>query len=229
MNFSSLLEALVELFYPRLCVVCHRNLVSGESFLCSACLQDMPLTDESYFGEDVLPDRFTEESRPEALYSLFYYSKYNDYKNLIYAVKYRSKQELGVYLGKMLGERIKELASIDAILPIPLHPRREKKRGFNQAMKIAAGIAEVLGVEMMDRAVVRIKNNASQTGMNPEERQKNVENIFRLEDPALFEGKHVLIVDDVITTGATIASCANALKEAANVRFSLACLARTLL
>lgn len=226
-NACSFCQAFIRLLFPPLCVVCGRSLVRGEQHVCSVCLADFPLTDCSYQSDESLLETFDEAYRPKVLYALFYYSKYSDYRNLIYAVKYRSRKELGVYLGRMLGERIVGYSGVEGIVPVPLHPRRERKRGYNQARQIALGIAEVMHIPVLDQVVVRVRNNASQTGKNAGERQKNVEDIFKLTGPEQVRGKHILIVDDVITTGATLRSCIRTLAEAGEVGFSLGCLART--
>ena len=213
----SFLYALIDLLYPRLCVVCRKGLTRGENFVCTSCLYDFPFSDVSVSSDRELPGK---------IYSLFYYNKYSDYKNLIHAVKYRSKKELGIFLGRMLGERLQEVR-VDGIVPVPLHPKREKKRGFNQSYQIALGVAEVLQAEIWDKVIVRTRNNVTQTSLEPEERKKNVENIFALTDAAKVAGKHVLVIDDVVTTGATVHACMKTLAEAGEVRFTLACLART--
>ncbi len=229
-SYSSLLKSLLslkELFYPRLCVVCGRGLTAGERFMCTFCQADFPFSDETFQTNEVIWEQWMPGGDLLALYSLFYYSKYSDYKNLIYAVKYRSRKELGVYLGRMLGNKLAGGKQIAGIVPVPLHPHRQKKRGFNQAVQIAQGMAEVLNVEVMEGVVVRVRNNVSQTGKSADERQKNVENIFELRDADRVRGKHILLVDDVITTGATIRECMKVMAQAGGVRFSLACLART--
>lgn len=225
--FGEAAESLIELFYPRLCVVCRQSLMKGEIYFCSGCLADFPFADSDFgTGEEVLV-RFDPLCRPGKLFALYYYNKYSEYRNLIYLIKYHSHRKLGVYLGKMLGQRIKDTCKADCIVPIPLHWKREKERGFNQACEIANGMSEVLGIEVLNDVVVRVKNNVSQTGKNPGERLRNVENIFSLHCPEKIRGRHILLLDDVITTGATIGACLKVLSEAGNVRFSLACLAQT--
>lgn len=226
--FFSFLSSFVEMLYPRLCVVCQQALTEGEHFLCTSCLADFPFSDAVLAGDAELLRTFEPDCRPEALYSLFYYDKHSPYRNLIYAVKYRSRKKLGVYLGEMLGERLDKQLRFDAIVPVPLHPRRQRQRGFNQAFRIALGLQQVLQTEILDQVLIRTRNNRSQTHLGTEERHKNVENIFELKDAAAVKGKHLLIVDDVITTGATIKSCVTGLAAAGDVKFSLACLARTM-
>lgn len=226
-SLVSVSHSFIRLVFPRLCGACGRGLVGGERFLCTACLADFPFSDDVFTSEMRLLADFEESCRPEKFYSLFYYNKYDNYRHLVYAVKYHSRKELGVYLGRMLGNRMQGKTDADCIVPVPLHPKREKSRGFNQSRQIAQGVAEVLGIEILDNVLIRVRDNKSQTGKNVEERRKNVENIFRLEHPERIKGRHVLLIDDVVTTGATIRSCLRAMSEAGDVRFSLACLART--
>lgn len=144
-------------------------------------------------------------------YSLFYYDKNSNYKNLIHAVKYASDRKLAFFLGKMLGERIKDICMADCIIPVPLHPRRERKRGFNQALIIAEGIASVLDIPVCANALVRVCDNVSQTGKSAMERRENVKDIFEFRNVLSPGFQHILLVDDVITTGATICSCLSAI------------------
>lgn len=220
--------SVVDLLFPRVCVVCENSLVRGEKYLCTSCLADFPFTEAAYDAGENLLEHFDAAFRPEKLYALFYYNKYDVYKKLIYSIKYHSYKQLAFYLGQLLGEHIPDTCKADVIVPIPLHPRRLRERGYNQALEIARGIARVLSLEILDDVVVRTRNNVSQTGKNASERVKNVRDIFQLKNPQKIIGKHVLLVDDVITTGATIGSCLQVLAQAGDVRFSLGCLARTL-
>lgn len=221
------LLALKELFYPGRCRVCDTVLVGNEQYLCAACLADFPVLHEGFDKERALLDSFAPACRPEALHALFYYNKFSPYKQLIYGIKYGGDRKLGVYLGRMLGSKMKGKSAADAILPVPLHPKRERERGFNQAREIARGVAEVLGIELLDDVLVRTRNNVSQTGKTASERLANVSGIFELRRPERIAGRHVLLLDDVITTGATIGACLEALSSAPDTRISLACLART--
>ena len=219
--------SLMDLLYPSVCNVCGESLVRSEQYLCTSCLADFPFADKDYStGEGVL-GLFEESYRPKELYSLFYYNKYSPYKNLIYLVKYHSYRQLGVYLGRMLGEQLLASCQADCIIPIPLHKKKQKARGFNQALEIAKGISEILKIEVLDDVVLRTQNNVSQTGKNSAERLKNVENIFELKRPERIQGRSVLLIDDVITTGSTIGSCLRELATAGDVKFYLGCLAQT--
>lgn len=224
----SVWASVIDLFYPRVCEVCGESLVRNEKYLCTACLGDFPFTDEIFDSGKSVLDQFEPSCRPECLHSLFYYNKYSNYKNLIYLIKYHSYCCLGEYLGRMLGERIVSTCQADCIVPVPLHKKRERERGFNQAYEIARGVSEVLQIEICNDVVFRVQNNVSQTGKSASERFENVENIFELRNPEKISGRHVLLLDDVITTGATIGSCLRVLACAGDVKFSLGCLARTI-
>lgn len=220
-------KAVVELFYPRICVVCEKSLVRGEEYLCSVCLADFPFSDEAYSTQTNVLMHIDESYRPEMLFSLYYYNKHSPYKQLIYRVKYLSHRVLGRRLGRMLGEKMRGHCHADCIVPVPLHPKREKTRGFNQAAEIAKGIADVLHIPVFEDVICRVRNNVSQTGKNAAERLENVENLFEMRCAQKIRGRHVLLVDDVITTGATIGACLRVLSHAEDVRFSLGCLAQT--
>ncbi len=222
-----ILASVTDLFYPRVCEVCGRSLAGGEQYICTHCLADFPFTDETFETGNALLEGFPENYRPWKLHTLYYYNKYSEYKNLIYLIKYQSYRQLALYLGTMLGEKMVGACLADCIIPVPLHPKREKLRGFNQAAEIAKGINRVLQLELMGNVVLRTRNNVSQTGKNAAERLKNVEDIFSLVAPEKIQDRHVLLVDDVITTGATIGSCLQILARAEGVSFSLGCLAQT--
>ena len=145
----------------------------------------------------------------------------------MYAIKYRFNKELGVWAGKMLGERMKDISGIDCIIPVPLHPKREKERGFNQAFMIGTGIASVLSVRVASGVLKRVVNTPSQTGLERGQRADNVAEAFELGDTACVEDCHVLLVDDVVTSGATIRACMMELSKIKGIRVSVACLGKS--
>lgn len=218
--------SLVNLLFPGMCIVCGDSLVKGEEYICTGCLADFPFANQIHTTGGDMFRHIEAYCCPERFYTLFYYSKYSNYKNLIYRVKYHSHRRLGVYLGRMLGMQMAGHCQADCIIPIPLHRKRERERGFNQAFEIAKGVSEVLGVEIFNDVVFRIRNNGSQTQKNAGERLKNTENIFELRDASKIEGRHILLLDDVVTTGATVGSCLQVLSQARQVTFSLGCLAQ---
>lgn len=221
------LKSLEELFFPPLCQVCGRLLCRNELHICIPCLTQIPLLpDESEGIMPVMLKEYEGPGQPEQLFALFYYDRYDAYKNLLYHIKYRSRRSLAFALGRLLGKKMKGRCHADCIVPIPLHPKRERARGFNQAREIARGVATELGIEVLDQVIARVCNTRSQTGKNINERRENVSGIFTLLRPEAIRDRHVLLLDDVVTSGATMESCLRTLAAAGNVRFSLACLAQ---
>lgn len=223
---GSSLKSLEELFFPPLCQVCGRVLCRNELHICTPCLIQMPFLPCNW-GEKlpVMLREYDGPGHPEKLFVLFYYDRNDIYKNLLYNIKYRSNRSLAFTLGRLLGKKMKGRCQADCIIPIPLHPKRERARGFNQAREIARGVATELGIEVLDHVIARVCNTRSQTGKNINERRDNVSGIFTLLRPEAIQNRHVLLLDDVITSGATMESCLRTLAAAGNVRFSLACLA----
>ncbi len=221
---SSIFSSFFRLLYPRACVVCGDVLVDGEPFLCSVCLSGLPLNE----GVDEEADEaLANDLGVGYLYWLFRYDRASDFHKLVYAIKYRSNRELGVWAGKMLGERMQDDRGIDCVIPVPLHPEREKERGFNQAFMIGMGIASVLGVRVESGVLSRVVNTPSQTGLERGQRADNVAEAFELRDTVCVEGCHVLLVDDVVTSGATIRACMIELSKIKGVRVSVACLGKS--
>ena len=221
---SSFFSNFFRLLYPRACVVCGDVLVDGEPFLCSVCLSGLPLND----GIDEEADEvLANDLGIGHLYWLFRYDRASDFHKLVYVIKYRFNKELGVWAGKMLGERMKDISGIDCIIPVPLHPKREKERGFNQAFMIGTGIASVLSVRVASGVLKRVVNTPSQTGLERGQRADNVAEAFELGDTACVEDCHVLLVDDVVTSGATIRACMMELSKIKGIRVSVACLGKS--
>lgn len=153
--------------------------------------------------------------------SFFSYQKHTNYAHLIHKLKYQHRDDIGTLLGEMCGVELQKsgfLSDVDALVPIPLHPRRERKRGYNQSEIIAKGISEVTGVPVLTSAIIRSVNTKTQTRKNKTERAQNVSGIFSVQDATALEGKHIVIIDDVITTGATCISCAETILKESNVK-----------
>ena len=222
-----LLHSLSLLFFPRQCPVCGKVLVKGEKLFCTQCLAEFPWCDPDFPDNTDNIRNIPEDLRPDKIYSLFRYSKGADTKNLLFAIKYRNRPDLALELGNMLGKRLKDTLEGDLIIPVPLHPKRLRQRGYNQSSKIAEGISEATGIPFSETVVSRIVNTSTQTGKNAEERFSSLNGAFRLDDENAVRGKHIIIADDVITTGATAGSCLKTISAAGKVRFTLVCIART--
>ncbi len=226
-------QELADMVWPRRCGVCGGFLDTEERYVCAECLKDMPLT---YFwswrgnpAEQILWAR----TYLEGVVSLFYYSRDNDYKELLHAVKYGGNVATGRWLGRILGEKMREAAYPlpDVIVPVPLHWRRQWKRGYNQAEVIARGISEGLSgdIPVLTGILRRVRYSTSQTRMSVGSKWENVSGSFVLIDNITaaerLSGRHVLLVDDVLTTGATVEACWDALRVIPDIRVSYASIA----
>jgi ComF family protein len=187
----------------------------------------MPRTENHLEKENKLTELFYGRAKIEAGTSLFNFKKGSQYRKLLHLLKYQNKTSIGFELGKYLGLNIKEspyFNNIDYVVPVPLHPKKLKKRGYNQSAWIGKGIAEKLETSLDEKTLIRNVNTETQTKKTKIERWENVHNVFELTNNS-FDNKHILLVDDVITTGATIEGCINALQNAKDVRISIATLA----
>lgn len=223
---------LLELIAPRLCVMCEKRLSIGEEYVCGVCQLHIPRT---FFHlhplDNLMTKMFWGQMPVERATAMFHYQPQSDSSIIVYNLKYNKNPELGVVMGRMMAREA--LASgffdgIDIIVPVPLAKNRMKQRGYNQSEMLARGISEISGVEMSTKIVARKEFKRSQTHLSRQERMENVDEQFVLTaDSESMAGKHILIVDDVATTGATIIACATAMKNIQGIRFSVMTLAFT--
>jgi ComF family protein len=222
-----LISDFLHLIYPNVCLVCHENLLTNEQFVCFSCLSRLSYTSYHLQKDNPIEKRFWGKFPVEHATSLFFFQKETPSQLLLHHLKYKDDKEIGEMLGRMLGETIKSAPDfeIDMIVPVPLHPKKLQKRGYNQSEWIAKGVAAALQKPMDTEHLIRVIENPTQTKKGVYERWENASGIFALTNPHFFEGKRLLLVDDVITTGATIEACADTLLEAAGVKISVASLA----
>jgi len=214
------------LFYPNLCGACGYKLIRQENVICTSCLIDMPRTGYTLDKENPVSLVFAGRVDIVGASSFFHFRKASKYQSLLHQLKYRGRKDIGIELGRQFGfELLNCLKNIDLIIPIPLHPKRLKKRGYNQSEMIARGISEVSGIIIDNNSVKRNVATATQTKKTRMERWENVENIFIVTNADMLKNKHILLVDDVITTGATIEACASAILNIPSVKVSIATLA----
>ncbi len=259
--YLSLLERIIDLFSPRYCPSCDKRLMGTEEMLCATCLLGLPITstwEDPY--ENKMAKMFWGRIPIERCVALFYYHSHSYPSNIIYALKYHHRPDAGVYLGHLIGSKGLEtnfFDGIDAIIPIPITPKRRKQRGYNQSEMIARGIQEKIAKNIQEKitkgiqggiidkgiqgaktppiitdAVRRIVFTESQTQKTRMGRLENVENVFQLSDfyhdtdgkhpISDLAGKHLLLIDDVCTTGATLVSCCQELEKAGKMKFSIA-------
>lgn len=221
---------LSSLIFPTLCPVCGSMMSDGERFVCTACRYRIPMTGFCREADNPMWRRFWGLVPVERAAALFWFIEGSQWRRLIHDFKYGGKWVSALHLGRWLGAELAAgglFADADVVVPIPLHWRKRLARGYNQSEYIAEGVAHSLGIPCDFRSVRRRVNNPSQTQQRHGERWDNVAGIFAVRRPERLRGKHVLLVDDVFTTGATVISCAEAIVEACggDVRVSVATLA----
>ena len=219
-----LLNDFTNLFYPHLCILCENPLIENEQQICLNCLYNLPKT--NYHTNKGNPARALFAGFPQVneVTAFLFFEKDGITQKLIHSFKYYDNKSLAEYLGRIAATELKEYgfyASVETIIPIPLHPKKEKKRGYNQSECIANGIASVYGCEIDKTSLSRVTETISQTRKSVYDRHMNVENIFKLTDPGKLSGKHVLLIDDVITTGATTSACIETLSEIPEIKISI--------
>ena len=219
---------LLELLFPTLCITCGNRLVTQEKFLCIDCWHDLPVTNFHFDTENKVARLFWGRVKVENATAFFAYNKGSNYQHLIHFIKYKGLKELGFETGRRFGIALSaspEFNSIDFVVPVPLHPKKQKLRGYNQSEWISKGISESLKKPVSTDNLKRNLHTSTQTRKNRYERWENVENIFEVTRPEEFAGKHILLIDDVVTTGSTLESCAFQLLHIENVKVSIATLA----
>ena len=216
---------LLDLIAPRLCVVCGHRLSVTEEVICSKCNFHLPRTGfhlNAY--ENEMARLFWVQIPIERASAFFYYEPHAETANIIYELKYKNRPEIGTIVGRMLAKEIQPSGffdGIDGMIPIPLAKKRQHQRGYNQSEEIAQGISEITGLPIYNKVVRRNSFKGSQTNKGRWDRQENVEHVFELLDAQAVSNKHLLLIDDVVTTGATCIACAKALSQSGNVRISI--------
>lgn len=218
----------LHLFFPRQCVVCGAPLQEGEDVVCIKCNMDMPRTNFHLRKDNPVERIFWGKLPLERATSYFFYHKGSDFRRILYQLKYGGRKDVGETMGRFMAQELLTsdfFRGVDVIIPVPLHPRKKRIRGYNQSECIARGIATVTGLPLDIASVVRGKHTETQTRKSTYERWENVEGIFHLSHLEGFAGKHVLLVDDVLTTGATTTACADVFQGMEGVRISILTLA----
>ena len=224
-EISGYAEGLANLFYPVLCAGCDSMLRTGERVICTDCKLKLPETNYHDHSLNDTGRRLAGRIPFTHATSLAYFSHEGILQKLLHELKYRSRREVGFYLGELLGHRLhvsKWGGEIDALIPVPLHYKKQLSRGFNQSLEIALGIGKVLDKPVLSKSLVRVRKTESQTRKSRMERLTNMEEAFVLKNVAPVIGKHILLVDDVLTTGATIEACALVLLSAPDTKVSIA-------
>lgn len=228
MNLPALREwahGLVHLVYPRLCEGCNKPLLGAEDVLCISCILQLPETGYHDAADNETALRFAGRIPFIHATSFAYFTNDGLLQHLLHGLKYADKKETGYFLGNKLGTRLKTtkwISDIDMIIPVPLHEAKQAKRGYNQSMLLAEGMSNALSIPASDKLLKRIRDTDSQTRKTRIERVDNMSNAFELKENTHLKGKHILLIDDVLTTGATLEACALAILKEESIKISVA-------
>lgn len=209
------LTEVFDFFLPRFCFSCKRKLLSTEEVVCPECLSKIKLADSERLTQE-FNRKFLNKKIISGFVSLYVFEKDKELQHIIHSLKYNQRFLVGKFLGKKLGDSIKSILnewSIDIIVPVPLHHLKKAERGYNQSFYIAKGISETAKLPINNRIIKRKKFTQSQTTMNLIERQDNINGAFKIKNGEKLSGKNVLLIDDVITTGATTSECGKVLLD----------------
>lgn len=216
------------LMYPNLCLVCGENLLKTEKCLCMSCLYEIPKTNFHLVSDNPIEKKFWGKTNIFRGTAFFYFQKGSPFQKTLHALKYKNNKEVGEVLGKYAASDLLDsvdFESVDVIIPVPLHPQKYKKRGYNQSELIGNGLSAVLNKPQNTSTLIRVKENTTQTKKTVFERYENTDGIFELTEKITLVGKHILLVDDVLTTGSTLEACINALLQIEGIKVSVFTLA----
>ncbi|MDR5589129.1 ComF family protein [Christiangramia sp. SM2212] len=220
----------VNLLYPSVCHICEAELLKNEELICTSCLHDLPVTSYHLDNENPVKKVFYGRIKIEKATALLHFRKKAGVQHLIHDLKYRGYREIGSYLGKWLGAELSETEwknIIDVVITVPLHPSRLKQRGYNQVEDFGKEIARSLNAEYLDDVLLKQSSTQTQTLKDRLSRWGKLEETLSVQNLDKISGKHILIVDDLVTTGSTLEACSHKLMEAADVKISIATMAIT--
>ncbi len=226
---KQLLTSVLDVIYPPTCMICQRALYEKEQYICLSCLNELPLTRLSYSEVNEADKIFWGLVEVEKVMSFIYYEKGSNFNHLLHNLKYKGYYQLGTTLGQLMAQGIDPcfFKTIDFIIPVPIHPKKEKLRGYNQSLWLSKGIQRVYSIPIDCDTLQKGVFTESQTRKGVYERRTNTEDVFQLNPNKRMEGKHILLVDDVLTTGATLTACCSLLKSEMNVKVSILTFALT--
>ena len=224
---SKIINDINSILLPPTCFGCTAQLSGGEYLLCTVCRHDLPLTDHNFAQENAVDRIFYGRVPIEKAASFLYFSKQGIVKNMLHFLKYKNQQQLGEFIGNWFGTSIAQdqLLSIDFVIPVPLHPKKLRQRGYNQVELFGKQLAFHLNATFKNDCLIKTQNTKTQTKKNRLARGKNNLDLFVLKNSKELENKNILLVDDVITTGATIEACATTLLKAQNTKIYVATMA----
>ena len=225
-RFKEIKDSLLHLLFPHICTGCGNDILNTESMLCMRCMDAMPETRFEIFPENPVEKIFRGRLPLAGATAQYYFTKESLMQHLMHQLKYKGNIDLGLQLGKITGEQLLQSGrfNVDALIPLPLFPPKEKKRGYNQATVLCRGMSETMNIPVWDKVIIRPMHTETQTKKGRIERWVNMDGKFVLANPDQIRNKHLLLVDDVITTGATLEACGNELCQVQGVTLSVAAL-----
>lgn len=224
----SFLYDFFSLIYPDVCMACGKPLFRHENCVCSICLHHLPVTDFHLYKDNPVSQLFWGKIQIESAASFLYFNKGGKVQHLIHQLKYKDQKQVGTYIGNLYGNLLKKsilFNNVDTVIPVPLHPKKQRQRGYNQSDFFAMGLAGSMNIVLDKTTLYRTKASESQTKKSRYGRFQNVSSIFALKEREILNGKHILLVDDVITTGSTIESCVTTLQQVPKIKISIASIA----
>ena len=228
LRLRDIAKAFIGLIYPNLCVACGNSLVGNEKVICLSCRYKIPKTNYWETDDNAVSQSFYGRIYLQKACSYFFFNKGSIYRKLIHKLKYNGQKDIGIALGKYFGNELNKVSwceGMDILVPVPLYHKKQYKRGYNQSMCIAQGLSDATGLPIIIDVLVKVSDTDSQTQKGRFERWENVGNVFKVINPKEFDNKHILLIDDTMTTGATLEACAQAILSACNCKVSVATLA----
>lgn len=222
----------ISLIFPDICAACGNSLWKHEKIICRLCEFHLPVTGFHEESDNPVAKLFWGRAVIMAGSAFLYFNKGNKVQSLIHQLKYKGRKDIGVFLGELYGNQLKafpEFSSAGVIVPVPLHKKKYMKRGYNQSEQFGLGLSKVLRMPVNRHLLLRVRATETQTRKSRFRRYENVSEIFRITEPERWSGMHILLVDDVITTGATLESCIHALEAIPGVKVSVAGIAAALI
>lgn len=221
---------LLYLFYPKICLCCKNHLTTNEKDVCIVCRHDLPVTNFTNENNNLIEKIFYGRAEIFEGTSLFYFLKKGKIQHLIHELKYNKQQQVGEFIGNWLGDELTKsnrFKTIDCIISVPLHKKKLKSRGYNQVTTFGQKLSLKLNIPFYENVLIKTTATKTQTKKSRFSRWKNAEHLFALKNTEFIEGKHILLIDDIITTGATLESCAYTLNSIKNIKLSIATMAYT--
>jgi ComF family protein len=223
-----MIKNVLNLFFPKVCYACSNLLTDNEEHICTHCRHQLPVTNIHFENNNSVEKIFYGRVKIEHATALLKYEKKGIVQQLLHNLKYRGHETISTVLGKWLGNELKTIEAynnIAIVIPVPLHKNKLRKRGYNQVANFGIEIANALNATYIDHVLIKTTSTKTQVFKNRLARWVNTKEIFDIKNNALIEGKHILLVDDIITTGATIEACVNMLNKAKNIKISVATMA----